>query len=182
MRAAIVVVLVAACDPYDGDLGPSPFLCGPTEPRCPDGYECLPDNGAEVCFETGSHTGDNCDDDGGSEPNDKLDAATPTGLDGMTTFSVEGRTICPGIDKDNYALTLSATTGSIELTVDTDGATLRAAILNQGGVPIATAAETGSTLQAKTQNLPAGGYYVQVAGPGGSLPTNHYKLTVVVGP
>ena len=185
MRAA-VLALLAACSPYDSDFGDAPFLCGPTEPRCPAGYTCLPDNGADVCFASGSQNGDNCDDDNGIEPNDTLDMATMTGLDGTRSFAAEGHTICPGIDKDNYAVNLATTNEGIEVTVEFDppDANLRALILNQMGVPIvvANSTETASVLKAKTQNLPANGYYVQVAGTGAALGTNHYKVTITITP
>ncbi len=187
MRARIVLLLgVAACNPYDDDLGPAPFLCGATEPRCPQGYECLADNGKDVCFESGSGGGDNCDDDGGLEPNDTLDVATASGLDTARTFQADNHTICPGIDKDNFGLALAVPNEAIDLTVEYQpaDANLRAAILNATGIPI-TVASSGSSstmLTAHFANLPSGTYYVQVSGPGGSLPTNSYKLTIAVSP
>jgi hypothetical protein len=181
------LVLLAACSPYDDNLGAAPFLCGPTEPRCPEGYTCLPDNGADVCFESGSQSGDNCDDDNGLEPNDALDMATMTGVDATRSFSAEGHTICPGIDKDNFGLALAVTNEGIEIAVDFEPAqaNLRASILNQTGIPIvaASSGDPATTLKAKLQNLPAGNYYVQVAGTGADIGTNHYKVTInVTGP
>src|SRR3954467_6417067 len=36
-----LVLLLAACSPYDPSLPPQPFLCGSAEPKCPDGYTCM---------------------------------------------------------------------------------------------------------------------------------------------
>ena len=53
--ARLVLVLVfaaAACTPYDPHLPASPFLCGATEPKCPDGYTCVTTAGKAVCMDT----------------------------------------------------------------------------------------------------------------------------------
>jgi hypothetical protein len=190
MRAALLLILgVVACNPYESDFGGTPFLCGPTEPRCPNGYTCLEDNGREVCFEDGSQSGDErCGDDGALEPNNSVDMATPTPLDTMRTYSLENLTICPAVDKDNYAVTLQTTNEGIEVIVDfaPEGAMLRAAILNQTGIPIATAspvADTPTMIRAHAQNLPAGAYIVQVSGSEVAALMHAYKVTInVTGP
>jgi hypothetical protein len=39
LRSLLVCAALAlACNPYDPDLGDTPFRCGTDEPRCPDGY------------------------------------------------------------------------------------------------------------------------------------------------
>ena len=43
---------LGACTPYDPALGPTPFLCGTTEPKCPDGYTCVSTGGKSVCTTT----------------------------------------------------------------------------------------------------------------------------------
>lgn len=45
---------LTACNAYDPDLGPAPFLCGTAEPRCPDGYDCVTSAGKEVCTNGGT--------------------------------------------------------------------------------------------------------------------------------
>ena len=190
MRAALLVLLGAvACNPYDSDFGRTPFLCGATEPRCPDGYSCLEENGRELCFEDGSQSGDeNCGDDGALEPNDSVELASPTPVDTMRTYSLDNLTICPAIDRDNYAVTLQTTNERLEVVVDytPESAMLRAAILNQAGIPIATASAVAgmpTTIRASAQNLPAGAYLVQVAGSASSPSMNTYKVTIdVTGP
>lgn len=186
LRTALVALLgMTACNAYDGDLGPTPFLCGAEEPRCPNGYACLEENGREVCFEDGSQSGDaSCGDDDGLEPNDAVDAATPTPLDDEPTFALQGLTICPAVDRDNFAVTLSATNGGIEVVVAApETAMLRAAILNQAGIPITTSSMVAGTppaIRAQTQNLPAGTYVVQVAGSEGTGPDAAYDVTITV--
>ena len=52
-RIAPLIAAAAAvsCTPYDPELGAEPFLCGSTEPRCPDGYVCVERIGADkVCL------------------------------------------------------------------------------------------------------------------------------------
>jgi hypothetical protein len=184
MRAAMFLVVLAACNPYDSDFGATPFLCGANEPRCPEGYTCLDDNGREVCFEDGSQSGDdNCGDDNGLEPNSTLEEATVTGVDTMPMYMVEGASVCPGVDKDHFALSTAAPNKGIEvvLTVQPADTQLRASILNATGIPITTAmADTPGTFRARIANLPATGYVVQVSGSGASLGTHTYTLTINV--
>lgn len=47
---------LAACTPYDPKLSDTPFLCGTTEPKCPDGYTCVASNGKNVCTTMGPAT------------------------------------------------------------------------------------------------------------------------------
>ena len=187
MRAFVAAaLLLAGCNPYDDGYGAAPFLCGAVEPRCPHGYTCLEENGRDVCFEDGSQSSDgNCSDDGALEPNNTLDTSTPTPLDTMRTFTHGGSAICPGIDRDNYAVTLSTTNESIEVVVDVQPVTtpIRAAIINAAGIPITAAAPVDGRLRAVAANLPAGTYHVLVAGNGESLSTHSYEVTIdVTGP
>ena len=185
------VAAIAACNAYDKDLGPTPFECGPTEPRCPMEYKCVADPiEGEICVSDGSSIsgGFECVDDSAIEPNEIITAATMTPVDGMKMHTTEERAICPNGDKDTYAVTIATMNENLEalITFDSDGATLLAAILNSGGVPIASAAGVASmpqTIRAYTQNLSAGTYYVQVYGPNSGLVLNNYKLTLnVTGP
>jgi hypothetical protein len=60
MRASailVTIVTLGACTSYDPQLGPTPFFCGNTDPKCPDGYTCMMNsNGSGVCT-MGSPTG-----------------------------------------------------------------------------------------------------------------------------
>jgi hypothetical protein len=194
MRGLVLVVLALAggCSMYDTDYGPTPFLCGAAdqEPRCPDGYSCMldPGNGTEVCVEEGGSISQsfNCVDDSAMEPDDLLAMATMTGLDGVRTETVEGRSVCPAGDKDTFAINIATTNEDVEITVtmDQNGGILRAALLNTGGVPIsvATAVDGEPTvIKATAMNLPVAVYYAQVYGPpGGDLQVNNFKIELTV--
>lgn len=187
-----VLGLFGACSPYDPDLGAAPFLCGDSEPRCPDGYTCqMQGSGSEVCLAPGGMVPDagkgNCADDSTLEPNDSIQMAfqTPVATQ-KNTLMFAGLAICPANDVDNYAITITMANQNLEMIIEYDasGADLQGAILNSGGTPIANAAVmTGAsgTRRAYTPNLPVGNYYAKVFGPGTG--TNNYKLTVnVTGP
>ena len=188
MRWSLIVLLVA-CDAYDEDLGPTPFLCGP-DGACPSGYACTDDpaNGRMVCVASDDSISNefDCDDDSDLEPNDTLDMAAMTPVDAMKMFSLDGRAICPAGDLDTYAVMLSTTNETFETTItfEAGGAALRGAILNTGGVPIAMAgAVTGepTAIHALARNLPSGLYYVRVYSTvGSSLAVNNYKVAFAV--
>jgi hypothetical protein len=187
-----VVPTLSACDAYDTDLGPTPYFCGDTDPVCPDGYACMEDplTAEMICVSsnTAIDTEFDCADDSAYEPNNGLTEATPTSLDTMASFSLSGLSVCPTRDRDLFAIPLAMTSSSVELVVNFDagGAMLDAAILNEGGIPIAAATTTADaprTLRAFTQNLPAGQYYAQVSGPGDPdvLSVNNYAIEITVG-
>jgi hypothetical protein len=173
----LVVITLAACDAYDHDLGSTPFLCGTSEPRCPTDYSCIedPNSGDQVCVDSDSLTGTgNCADDSALEPNDTLAEATAA----SATYERDGLAICPATDKDTFAIAVTAPI-TIELSVTFEhGATLRAAILNAGGIPLATGSldEDTRTLHAVAEANAAGMYYAQVSSPSGR--SNNYKITL----
>ncbi len=181
MRALVLLALLASCDAYDRDLGPAPFLCGPTEPRCPVDYTCQedPNTNDEICVGSDSATSSiDCADDGDVEPNNTLPQATVTSLDAMAAYHHDSLAICPPNDKDTFAITLAhATRIDLEVVYE-GGAPLYAAILNQGGVPIATATvtEASRTLHATASTLPAGTYYGQISAPNGR--SNNYTISL----
>jgi hypothetical protein len=187
MRAAWLLVALAACDAYDTDIGPSPFLCGSAEPKCPMGYECMrdPSSGADVCTSTDTSMGGfMCADDSVIEPNDTLANAVMTPLDGMKQFMRGGLAICPANDADIFKIMIATANEDIEVLVDfqSGGATLKGAILNTGGVPIASAMPVDGMPQqvrAFSQNLPTGVYYAEVSGPRSGTPDeNNYTITI----
>lgn len=49
VRGWVLLVALAGCSPYDPSLPSRPFLCGTSEPRCPDGYACIADGDRMVC-------------------------------------------------------------------------------------------------------------------------------------
>ncbi|HUS28480.1 MAG TPA: hypothetical protein VMZ53_08225 [Kofleriaceae bacterium] len=194
MRSALLLAfaLAGGCSMYDTDYGPTPFLCGPADqdPRCPEGYACMldPGSGSEVCVENGGSISQDfdCADDSAKEPDDLLAMATVTQLDAMRTETIDGRSVCPAGDKDTYAIDIRTTNEdlSITVTMDQNGAKLRAALLNTGGVPISVAMPINgdaTMISAEAMNLPVGMYYAQVYGPaGGDLQVNNYKITLTV--
>ena len=110
-------------------------------------------------------------------------------FDGMKTFSKDGLAICPAGDKDLFSVVSGTQNENVGLIVEfqNNGATLDVAILNAGGIPIATGtAVTGNVFKVRAfaQNLPAGQYYAQVAAAvSGTLTLNNYQLTLnVTGP
>ena len=185
MRALdiVVVIAIAGCNPYDRDLGPRPFLCGASEPRCPKDYTCMTDpaTGRDVCFASGA-TMFSCADDSALEANDTIQTATAIILDAAKTSHVETLAICPAGDVDTYSITVADANANLEVivTFEPDGATLTAAILGATGAPIvnATPAAEPETIRAFAPTLAAGVYYAQIAGPQSGL--NNYALTVTV--
>lgn len=191
MRLAIALAgfsVLAACDAYDEDLGPEPFLCGDSAPRCPMGYKCVEDPASlmEVCATSSAGSGGGsfpCNDDSAIEPNDAVANGTPTGLDGMKMFQQDKLAICPPTDRDLFAIKLSTPSQTIDATVtyDPSGVALTAEILNSVGVPIAesTAADTADTVHVAQPSLPTGDYFVRVHGPSRSLADeNNYAITI----
>src|SRR5438128_2596672 len=61
-----LVLLAAACSPYDPNLPPEPFLCGTSEPKCPDGYTCQTQGTQLVCTTTSPTNPDGGSGDGGA--------------------------------------------------------------------------------------------------------------------
>jgi hypothetical protein len=190
----LVLGLFGACSPYDPDLGAAPFLCGDSEPRCPEGYTCQSGSGGDVCLAPGGALPDagkgNCADDSTLEPNDSVQMAfqTPVATQ-KNSLMFAGLAICPAGDVDNYAITTTMANQNLEMIIEFDasGADLQGAILNSNGAPIANAATmtgTSGVKRAYTPNLPVGNYFAKVYGPsGGVVQTNNYKLTVnVTGP
>jgi hypothetical protein len=178
---ALLAFAAAGCDAYDRDIGPAPYFCAATEPRCPIDYTCKDDDntGEEICVGSDSATSSvDCDDDSAIEPNDVLGDATDSSLDAMSSYQRGGLAICPPSDRDTFSITLTqATRIEVEVAYE-QGAPLAAAILNEGGVAIGTTTvdEAARIVRATAQTLRPGGYYAQVAAPGGRA--NNYVITI----
>jgi hypothetical protein len=197
----LTIASLAACSPYDPDLGESPFKCrtlasaDDKDPRCPDGYTCQTTTSGDYCLSEGGTVpidanNLNCADDSSLEPNDMIAQAfqTPVATT-KNTLTFAGLAICPAGDKDNYSVTITMANQNLEVLIEYDpsGADLQGSILNSGGTPIANASPvTGmaGVRRAYTPNLPTGVYYASVFGPSaGGLTTNNYKMTInVTGP
>jgi len=187
MRAALVVVALAACTPYSDDYGAEPFFCGNDNPRCPDGYVCVQDqsSGMNVCMHSaGSGSGSfQCADDSALEPNDTFAGASATGLDAMASYQHDNLAICPSSDIDNFSLTLAAPANvTAIISFDPTASPLQVEILNMGNIPVATLSpvpDMPASEQATSTNLPTGTYYVQVhVLANGGLDENNYSLSI----
>src|SRR5215813_9983198 len=109
MKTLLPIILLAACSPYSPDLGAAPFLCGDTDPKCPDGYMCTTMGSANVCLQPNGHVPDggngNCADDSALEPNDTIQTAFQTPVaDTKPSLVFAGLAICPAGDKDTYSI------------------------------------------------------------------------------
>ena len=88
LAAVATLAALGACNPYDPDLGDSPFRCGTSDPKCPDGYECMVYSDTLQLCERGADTsspdaridgsGLTCNDDSSVEPNDDINTAWTT--------------------------------------------------------------------------------------------------------
>ena len=85
------IAALGACTSYDPQLGPTPFFCGDTDPKCPDGYTCQQNsNGSGVCTKSGpTGPGGHCTMGGGGE----LASWDLTGQPGTQTSSPAGMTL-----------------------------------------------------------------------------------------
>jgi len=188
LLALLAPVAFTACNAYDTDLGPTPFLCGETAPRCPDGYGCQMDGltGEEICVGNDDSLSQDfdCADDSANEPNNALEEATST--ESMKTFSAAGQSVCPAGDRDLFAIDIAQMNSAIELIVDFEagGAELQLALLNAGGVPISTAKTVSEMkLRAAAQNLPVGTYYASISAPVmETISVNNFSLSIAVTP
>lgn len=203
MRSLFFVsLLLTACSAYDPKLGAKPFLCGTSEPKCPDGYECKDDGtGVVACIIQGpgpsvdGSSGDmgpafNCADDSVLEGGTKNDtvatsSATPVASQ-RPSITFAGLAICPDGDKDTYRIDITASGQNLKTEITYDdvamgGVSLSVSILNSGGTPIANGSPMGGNKVGVTAaNLPMASspYYVQVFGP--VTGKNNYKLLLEV--
>ena len=93
------LLVLGACTPFAPDLDDTPYLCGDSEPRCPDGYGCQTDGltGEEICVGNDDSLSQdfNCADDSANEPNNGLEEATALAVPRLqrppSFVEVEGR-------------------------------------------------------------------------------------------
>lgn len=199
-RFFLAFALVAACSPYSPDLGKTPFLCGMSDPKCPEGYTCQTLGMQEVCVKNGATPPDGpnpnsmCADDSLVETsngpnNDSIPTAYQTPV--ATTrkdLDFTDLAICPSGDKDYYGVQLTATQ-NIDVTViyDTWGAVLQGEIDTSVGTRIGVLSPVmgvDRTLHGYVANLASDQYYVLVQGPMSTTgeTRNNYELKIVVTP
>jgi hypothetical protein len=171
---------LAACSPFEPDLGLTPYLCADAEPRCPDDYTCMDDvGGRAVCVRTGAAPPDagpdapptfQCAEDGMLEPNDSISDAYQTDVGAGAPVRAFGPiAVCPEGDRDHYQIALSTALRGIEVITRWDsGMPVSCSILNTAGISIANGTPMGSNaLRACAANLPVDLYYAVAFSPMG---------------
>jgi hypothetical protein len=183
----IAALTVVGCSPYDPDLGPRPFFCGTSEPRCPDGYVCVERVGSDnVCDRTEAVAdagGDGnlmCSADAAREPNESTDVATIVPIPDAGEMHTVAAVVCPETDIDMYRLNVDTTGKNVRVEVSYQSAMgqLTVDLLNSTGISIRTATPTNNNndkLRADFNNLAQGTYYGRVQGA-----VNNYMATFVV--
>ena len=199
MRALLLTTLFAACTPYSPDLGGSPFLCGNSDPKCPDGYTCTGTDGAghmtcvngdttnptvDAKISTGFDCAETTTDIEGPNGNNDVGHAWQTPVAASkTTFPLAGVSICPAGDIDVYEVTVTAEGQNLAADVEFQELTapLEAVILNSGGTAISSSQPNGSgKVRTVVTNLAMGSspYFVRVKlAAGATTMQNNYKIT-----
>jgi hypothetical protein len=180
----VLVAMVTGCNPYDPSLPEDPFRCGDSEPRCPDGFECVERTSTyHVCERAGSAGPDgsnvDCDDDSGLEPNETVAAPFITPFaSSNTVLDYSSLSICPDSDRDTYRFTIPAagTDVRIEIEFDESVSVLGLQILSSSGAPMATgSASSNGRVTADIASIPTGTYHAQVSAPVGG--ENNYSIS-----
>lgn len=190
---------LAACSPYDPDLGNAPYLCGMGEPACPEGYFCqtttMPAPRDRICVATSglmpdtSGPGFPCANDSnleGSSRNDTPMTAYQTPVDTQRPdVMLADLALCPAMDKDHYAISLNGANKGIEAIVSWDsGNPIQMSLLNASGASIGNGTANGErSLRACAANLttvpsPNGTFYVSVFAQAATQ--NNYRLSIRV--
>lgn len=185
---------LAACSPFDPDLGAAPYLCAAEEPRCPEGYTC-DESGTNPTCVGGSGlpvdapvSGFQCQDDSPLETangtnNDSISSAfvTPVQPGMRKDFSLAALAICPEGDRDTYMVVTSANQNLEAITEWESGSPVSVSILGSGGATLNNGTSNGATsMRAYVANLPAGTYYVQAFA--AATVKNNYKIRFAVTP
>ena len=192
--ALLCFALCAACSSYSPDLGAVPFACGSSDPKCPDGYDCVPlgSGGQMECLQAGGTAPDagsnsgQCADDSNLEPNNDVQHAYMISSLPAGGLKLAGLAICPVGDKDTYELTQATAGQTLEADIDFDPnqATLTVNIISSAGTTTVPGQPNGSgKAKAALANVQSGPQYVQVlvSPTAGSLTTNgNYKLTLTL--
>ena len=180
--------VLAACSAYDPDLGATPFLCGDTDPKCPEGYACNADSTGRMVCEKGATTDGamqgSCANDSMLEPNDNINNAwqSPVATARMN-ISLTSLAICPGTDKDNYKVDITTEGQNLEVILTYDpGNALSASLLNGTGTSIVNGTPMGTNqVRAYAANLPVGSYFASIFS--ANMTENNYRIDInVTGP
>jgi hypothetical protein len=190
--APLIAIAAIGCSPFDPDLGPRPFLCGLSNPRCPEGYVCVDGPGsAEVCAlpdsgsaDAGGDAGLQCSVDSDREPNGTTDAATMIPIPQVGDTDTIDAVLCPETDVDVYALTVDTTGKAIrvDVTYDASFGALGIDLVNSTGLVIRSATEVNHDpdhLRVEFDNLASDIYYAKVQAMGAGFRAN-YQATFVI--
>ena len=189
--APLIAVAAIGCSPFDPDLGPHPFLCALTDPRCPEGYVCVDGAGSdEVCelpdsgSDNGGDAGLQCDVDSDREPNDTTEAATVIPIPQAGDTDMIDAVLCPETDIDVYQLIVDTTGKAVRVDVSYDSrlGALTIDLLNSTGLVIRSASQVGNDpdhLRVDFENLASGAYYARVQAMGADFRAN-YQATFVI--
>lgn len=188
---------LAACTPFNPELGNAPYLCASQEPRCPESYLCLDDGaGTAVCVQPGGMAPDagpdgppggfECAPDGMLEPNNAIAEAYQTDVGINSPSRAFGPiSLCPEGDRDHYQINLTAANKGIEVITRWEtGMPVSCSILNQAGTPVnnctamGTNARRACAANLTTPGSPTGIFYAQVFSPMNHR--NNYKVEMRV--
>ena len=182
---------LAACNPYDPDLGNAPFECGSSEPRCPEGYTCHEYSDMnQVCEKQQADDIDapggnfQCANDSSIEPNNDVMTAFVTPIPSMPSYSLVGLSVCPTGDRDHYRFDINVNGLNFEATVSgvANRTPLSLNVLTSAGAAVASGAPVTGTPQVVRVEIPnrlaIGSYIVQVQSP--DTTENNYDLTLKV--
>lgn len=190
LGASVCAVALAACSPFDPDLGNAPYLCAPQEPRCPDSYSCVEEGGRAVCVSAGgtapdappdASSGFQCAMDGPLEPNDSIAEAYQTDVGVGAPMRAFGPiSICPEGDKDHFQINITTANRGLEIITRWEsGMQVTSSLLNAAGTSISNGTAMGqNALRACAANLPIGLYYAMAASPGNLK--NNYRIEMRV--
>ena len=186
---------VIACSAYNPNLAKAPFLCGDTDPKCPEGYDCVDDGtGRQVCVtsggmvpDAGSGGGFQCADDSnleGSTKNDTIQTAYQSPVAAQRKdITFAQLSICPEGDRDTYAIQIITDQSNLEAITSWDsGQPVSVSILNNAGMSINNGTQVSgmNALRAYVANLPTGTFYVQTYAASGVK--NNYTISMTVTP
>jgi hypothetical protein len=190
-----VAAAIAACTPYDPNLGGTPFLCGPQSPPCPAGFACEDQTGQMVCANknagsgSGSSGGFPCADNGQLQPGPSITTAYQTPVaSGRSSITYGPVGLCPGGIRQTYAVDIienGVQTLKATITYQADGDPLNVLLLTSSGQTAATGSANAipDSAVASVPAEPSGMAYVQVIGPatpGSADGENNYLLGISV--
>lgn len=192
MKALVLgslVLALSACSPFDPDLGAAPYLCSAVAPDCPSGYTCQSTGQAApkdmACLKQGGSlpdsgtTGFQCLEDTFGQ-NDTIGGAFQTPVAGSAQMFAALTSLCPELDRDNYAIAI-ATPSTLKVTTSWEsGSPVNVSILNSGGTSIGNGITVGTTnAMCVCQNaLPSGTYYASVFA--AASVKNNYRVEIKI--